>query len=215
MTLLLRRTSAALRRPLLRLLDRTVSPGDPWRRFPCDVPLARFGMGARRDFPWYFEGESAVRADSVEAIAAWLLGCAYARDRELFGEADVWQHPRAFEQRRRGDCEDFALWAWRKLVELGYEAELVAGYGLPEAPAPGGHAWVLYHDRGTPYLLDAVVREPWQMVRPLADVRHRYVPEVAVDARFRRYVYGGYLQRRRASFVNPPRPEPPCASASS
>ena len=199
MTLLLRRTASALRRPVLRLLDRTVSLDDPWRRFPCNVPLGRYGAGARRDFPWYFEGQSAVEADSVEAVQAWLLGCAYVRDGELFGEADVWQHPRAFERLRRGDCEDFALWTWRRLVELGYEAELVAGYGGPDAPAPGCHAWVLYKDAGTLHLFDAVVRDRQQMARPLADVCHHYVPEVAVDARFRRYVYGGYLQQRRAA----------------
>ena len=199
MTRLLRTTTLALRLPLLRLLDRTVTLGDPWRRFSCDVPLHRYGAGARRDFPWYFKGESSVAVDSVEAVRRWLLGCTYVRDDDHFHQADVWQHPCAFEQIRRGDCEDFALWTWRKLIRLGYEAELVAGHASPDAPAPGCHAWVLYHDAGTPYLFDAVVRDPQHMARPLADVRQHYVPEVAVDARFRRYVYGGYYHQRRRS----------------
>jgi hypothetical protein len=45
----------------------------------------------------------------------------------LFGEADFWQHPSTFERLRTGDCEDFAVWAWRKLIELGYDVDLVAG----------------------------------------------------------------------------------------
>ena len=198
---LLRQTAGALRRPILRLLDRTVSLDDPWQRFSCAVPLCRYGAGAQHDFPWYFEGKSEVEANSVEAVQAWLLRCAYVRDSDLFRQADVWQHPCTFEQIRRGDCEDFALWTWRKLIELGYEAELVAGYSGPDAPAPGCHAWVLYKDAGTPYLFDAVVRDLQHMARPLADVHYHYVPEVAVDARFRRYVYGGYYQRRRASLL--------------
>ena len=43
---------------------------------------------------------------------AWLLGCVYARDRDLFRNPDYWQHPCNFEGLRKGDCEDFALWAW-------------------------------------------------------------------------------------------------------
>ncbi len=32
-----------------------------------------------------------------------------------------------FRGKRRGDCKDHALWAWRKLNELGIAAELVCG----------------------------------------------------------------------------------------
>src|SRR5690348_3236184 len=46
--------------------------------------------------------------------------CEYVRD--PVHERDFWQHPKTFEQLRKGDCEDHALWAWRKLTELGISA---------------------------------------------------------------------------------------------
>ena len=65
---------------------------------------------------------------SLQEICEWLVGCDYADDEAFFNEPDFWQHPVMFEQTRKGDCEDHALWAWRKLVELGFEAELVRGH---------------------------------------------------------------------------------------
>lgn len=132
-------------------------------------------------------------------MKAWLLGCEYIRDPELFQEVDFWQHPTTFEHLRKGDCEDFALWAWRALVHLGYEAEFVAGHWAPPGAEPAGHAWVLFSDAGRPHLFDPVIRDADGMVRPIATVRDEYLPEVSVDGRFNRYVYGGYFQRLLAA----------------
>lgn len=189
-----------LLRPLAGMLRRSLRPGDRWRRVPHPVPLARFGVGAQHDFPWYFEGPSVVAVCSVEEMKEWLLGCAYRRDPELFQEADFWQHPATFEQLRQGDCEDFALWTWRKLVRLGFEAEFVAGR-WEEGGCPEGHAWVIYEERGVRKVFDPVIREADHMVRPLSLVRDAYLPEVSVDHRFTRYVYHGYLAVKDA----PPR----------
>lgn len=200
---MLDRVSRFLRRPLAHLfdrplLDRTVRFDDPWERVACDVPLHRFGSGAQHDFPWYFDGASTVEASTVDAAQAWLLDCAYARDPDLFREADFWQHPCTFEQLRRGDCEDFALWTWRRLVELGYDADLVAGHCAWWREA-SGHAWVVFHHDGTPHLFDPVLRDPARMIRPLDAVRDRYCPEVAVDRHFHRYAYAGYYLHRQRS----------------
>lgn len=186
-------------RAAARLLLHTVPPGDPWRRFPFPVPLDRYGAGAERDFGWYFEGPSSVPARSLDDVCAWLLGCTYARDPDLFGRTDVWQHPAAFEARRTGDCEDFALWTWRKLVALGEDAELVVG----REQAGGGHAWVLVRRPGGHQLVDPVARTPERLVRPLAAVRDAYLPEASVDGRLVRYAYAGYLCHRRAVLAAP------------
>ena len=191
-----------LLRPVSRLLLRTVNVRDPWRRYAQAVPLSRYGAGARRDFGWYLEGESAVDAVSVADLKAWLLGCAYIRDPDLFHEVDFWQHPCTFEHLRMGDCEDFALWAWSRLVRLGYDAEFVAGRWL-QGGDPSGHAWVVFADAGTPHVFDPVIRDETCMVRPLEAVRNEYVPEVSVDGRLNRYVYGGYLQRLRRERLVP------------
>jgi hypothetical protein len=97
-----------------------------------------FGDGARHGFDWVFEGESTVAVASLDDILDWLAGCQYETDATLFREADYWQHPHTFEQFRRGDCEDFALWTWRKLVELDIDADLVIGRRVPPAPRTAG-----------------------------------------------------------------------------
>lgn len=179
---------------LSRLLLQTIQLDDPWHRYEHAVPLERFGRGARHDFPWYFEGRSSVQVGSVEELTAWLSRCEYVRDPELFNEADYWQHPRTFEHLRKGDCEDFSLWAWRKLVELGYDAEFVAGQCL--SPACGGspHTWVLLHAEDTSFVLDPVIRDASLILQPLHVVREAYTPEFAVDRFFRRYAFAGYYR---------------------
>jgi hypothetical protein len=107
-------------------LARRLPIDDAWERFDFDAPLHVFGNGSRHDFAWYFQGDSSVHVSSIDDVQDWLLGCEYVSDPELFNEPDFWQHPRTFEQLRRGDCEDHALWAWRKLVELGHDAHLVS-----------------------------------------------------------------------------------------
>ena len=91
------------------------------------VPASAFGPGSQRPFAEYFEGESRVPVGSIDGIVAWLQTCEYVTDLELFHQPDVWLHPGAFERLRRGDCEDFALWAWRKLAEIGIDAEFCVG----------------------------------------------------------------------------------------
>jgi hypothetical protein len=157
------------------------------------LPTQAFGPGSLRHFRWYFEGESLVRADAVDAVCDWLLGCDYESDPELFHERDFWQHPRTFERLRRGDCEDHALWAWRKLVELGLDAELVCGRWDVTRPDARGHAWVVFRDGGTEFVLETVEDTRAAMVRPLAEVRAHYRPHSAVDARFRTTAFSGYI----------------------
>ena len=211
---MLRDVLSRFSRPLSRLLLRTVSLDDPWQRFPNDVPLALYGKGAQRDFSWYFEGESRVPVTGVDEMLAWLRGCAYVRDMELFHDVDFWQHPLTFEQLRRGDCEDFALWSWRKLVEMGHDAEFVAGRCAARGLHGPGHAWVLLHGPDGVSLLDPVLRNGCGCLRPLDDVRDAYVPEVSVDGRLNRYAYAGfYLLRRSGSEAAPPAEAAPEASA--
>lgn len=185
-------------RPLSRLLLRTLPLDDPWARYSSPVPLGHYGIGARQEFRWYFDGESAVTVGTLDEIQTWLLGCTYARDPELFHEADYWQHPCTFEHLRRGDCEDFTLWAWRKMARLGYDAEFVAGRCTQPGCDATGHTWILFQQDGITYLFDPVIRKKDLMIRPLDDVRYEYAPEVSVDRHFNRYVYAGHFLHRQA-----------------
>ena len=150
------------------------------------VPKTAFGPGSRQEFALYFEGESSVRVESIDDIVAWLLGCEYVSDTDLFDRRDFWQHPTVFEQLRRGDCEDFALWAWRKLAEIGVEAELYVGRVLcDDRPRDDRqHAWVVYRVNRTDFLFEPAARTRHRMIRRLADAQDEYVPHFSVNGRF-------------------------------
>jgi hypothetical protein len=177
-----------------RLRGRTQPPADPWTPIPQRVPHSHFGAGAR-DFRWYFEGESRVSVEGLEELCQWLLECEYVRDRELFMERDFWQHPRTFEHVRKGDCEDHALWAWRKLVELGYHAELVSGEVIREDGTRISHVWVLYSHHGEHFLLETTASSRDAMIHPVTAVRERYIPHWGITGGLESRGYAGYLLR--------------------
>jgi hypothetical protein len=165
---------------------------DPWVRLPYEAPLGVFGDGARRGFDWVFEGETCATVTTFEDVLGWLADCDYATDAHLFQEPDFWQHPRTFEHLRRGDCEDFALWAWRKMVELRMEADLVIGRRVPPGAANSRHAWIVFRDGGEEFVFEPVARDRALAVRRVAAVRHEYIPEFGVSAERRRFLFAGY-----------------------
>jgi Bacterial transglutaminase-like cysteine proteinase BTLCP len=160
-------------------------PESPWERLSMDVPAIAFGPGSRCQFGHYFEGQSSVPVASIDDIVGWLNTCEYASDTDQFNDRDVWQEPCAFEQRRRGDCEDFALWAWRKLGELGIDAEFFVGRVIcGEDPTTSRqHAWVVYRVRHRAFLFEPAARDRQRMIRPLEEARDRYVPHFSVNTR--------------------------------
>ena len=180
---------AALRRlvsPFLRRIARVFRRESAWDRLAIRVPPTVFGPGSRQPFAEYFRGASSVPVKSIDDIMAWLQTCEYVTDLELFHERDVWQHPANFETLRRGDCEDFALWAWRKLAEIGIDAEFVVGrvvcHDSPEIDRQ--HAWVVYRVDGTAFLFEPAARNRSRIIRRLADTMDEYVPHFAVNHRF-------------------------------
>jgi predicted transglutaminase-like cysteine proteinase len=136
-----------------------------------------------------------VRVSSIDEIVEWLRTCEYVSDAEQFHQPDVWQDPCAFERRQRGDCEDFALWTWRKLAEINVDAEFFVGrVACGSNPANGRqHAWVVYRDERDEMLFEPAARQRHEMLRPLAAVRDSYVPHFAVDRRFVTSAFVGCL----------------------
>jgi len=159
-----------------------------------------FGDGARHGFDWVFEGESAVTVPDIDSLLDWLAECHYEADASLFRESDYWQHPHTFEELRRGDCEDFALWAWRKLVELGVDADLVIGRRVPPGSENSRHAWIVFRDGDDEFVLEPIVRERSTAVRAVSSVRGEYIPEFGVGRDRRRFFFAGY-----AYFLQNPR----------
>jgi hypothetical protein len=84
-------------------------------------------------------------------LRRFLAQCKYVSDEEQFGKRDHWQPPDQFEETKKGDCEDFALWAWRQLLHMGYSARFVIGRS---GHYREGHAWVTFEKDGRAYLLE-------------------------------------------------------------
>jgi hypothetical protein len=185
-----------------RVIARLVGRESPWDAISMRVPPGAFGPGSRRPFADYFAGESAVRVHSLDDIVEWLQSCEYVTDSELFHDRDVWQHPGAFERCRRGDCEDFALWAWRKLAEIGVDAEFYVGrvIGADDRPEiDRQHAWVIYRLDDTEFLFEPAARIRSRMIRRLADAADEYVPHFAVNHRFDTHAFAGCASDSRRS----------------
>jgi hypothetical protein len=198
--------------PCLRLVAGFGGRKSTWVRVPMRVPPSAFGLGSRQPFAGYFEGPSCVHVRSIDDIVAFLQTCDYVSDNELFHERDFWQHPSAFEKLRRGDCEDFALWAWRKLAELGIDAEFCVGRVIcedqPEIDCQ--HAWVVYRVNGTDFLFEPAARTPSRMIRPLAEAMAEYVPYFAANHRFDTSAFVGCALDSHRFSVS--RPDPTCAA---
>jgi hypothetical protein len=93
---------------------------------------------------------------------------------------------------RRGDCEDFALWTWRKLGEIGIEAEFYVGRVCCGDPAlDRQHAWVVYRVGRDDFLFEPAAVSRERMIRPLAEARDEYVPHFAVNRRLGTVAFAG------------------------
>lgn len=163
-----------------------------WESRYQNLPLKFYGGGANRKFDYYFSGQSRVRVNSVRDIVEWLMGCEYVSDPVQFNKRDHWQHPVDFEKTRRGDCEDFALWAWRKLVELGQDAEFMVGKWVHDGRV-GTHAWVFLRHEGEQFVFESTGRSLERVVKPHQDEADNYIPFASVDSQFRKKVYNGMM----------------------
>jgi hypothetical protein len=177
----------------MRVAAGLAGPESVWERVPMRVPESAFGPGSRQPFAKYFEGGSDVHVRSIEDIVTFLQTCEYVSDTELFHEPDFWQHPSAFEKLRLGDCEDFALWAWRKLAELGIDAEFCVGRVIcdDQPEIDHQHAWVVFRVNRTAFLFEPAARTPSRMIRPLADAMPAYVPHFSANHRFDTSAFAG------------------------
>ena len=165
-----------------RVARRWFATRDAWAYVEHPVPFHYFGEGSLHEFTWYLQGPSSVAVSSVEDIQRWLLGCTYRRDELLFGTADLWLHPEHFELLRKGDCEDHAIWAWRKLKDLGIPARLFTGRVLvPQTGRFVFHAWIVFEHDAQCWLFETTAFSIRRMLRPLDDVRAFYIPHFSVD----------------------------------
>ena len=168
---------------------------DPWEHVNTGLKRFLFGDGLPEPFKTLPEGGTRVEVESIDELCSWLQGCEYVTDMELFGKEDFWQHPRDFERLRKGDCEDHALWAWRKMDSLDHPAHFFLGrWQGEEGRAASHHAWVVFEWGGKPYLVETVLKRSPSMVFELDSVRKRYTPHFSVSSENQVQMYTGFLQ---------------------
>jgi len=112
----------------------------------------------------------------LEDLRKFLRSCRGVSDKAQFGKDDYWMPPEEFERSRKGDYDDFAMYAWRQLLEMGYQARFVAGR---VGDSPIKHAWVVFEKYGKHFLLEPQAR--FLGLRfPRLDAL-RYKPDVSVE----------------------------------
>ena len=96
----------------------------------------------------------------------------------------MWMHPEDFERRRRGDCEDHALWAWVQLSRIGWDVRFTVG-----RHGGGGHAWLTCFRGAQVRLVEATAKVAADLLlEPAAG--GDYEPVWSVDPQLRFYVHG-------------------------
>jgi hypothetical protein len=128
------------------------------RLFPSTYPMGR-----------YLSHPLAVKCHDFEELRQFLRECSYISDQEQFNKEDHWMPPEEFEKRQQGDCDDFSLWAWRQLIEMGYSTRLVIGRSGKYGAA---HAWVTYQDNNKHFLLEPLLSATKKMPQ-LSTVRYK------------------------------------------
>lgn len=115
---------------------------------------------------------------TLSCVQKFLATCNYVSDQEQFGRKDYWQPPEEFERTKKGDCDCFALWTWRQLLALGYNARFVTGrcgrYGE-------GHAWVQFAENGKVFLVQPTVARVGNTIPRLSTLSYRPRFSVAWD----------------------------------
>jgi hypothetical protein len=92
-----------------------------------------------------------VKCDSINDICNYLGTCRWVSDKQQFDRDDYWQPPEQFEQRKKGDCDDYALWTWREFLAFRFDARFVVGRASRYRT---GYAWVHFFQDGKCFLVD-------------------------------------------------------------
>jgi len=112
---------------------------------------------------------------TIDELRSFLKTCTYVSDKEQFNKDEYWLPPEEFELLRKGDCEDFALYAWRQLIQMGYKARFVAGYSGRYGT---GHAWVTFDRKNRHYICEPIACH-FSRLPKLTMIR--YNPEISIE----------------------------------
>jgi len=98
----------------------------------------------------------------------------YQFDKKQFGgREEVWLTSKEAYTKMRGDCEDHAILLSDWLETLGFETRVVIG-----TYKGGGHAWVVWFDKGQSYIIEATSkrsRRSFPHAKYQADYKAKYM----------------------------------------
>jgi hypothetical protein len=123
----------------------------------------------------YLSQPLSVSCSGIPELRAFLLQCRYVSDQEQFNRLDYWMPPQQFEELKKGDCDDIALWTWRQLMAMGCRFRFVVGragrYG-------DSHAWVTLTKDEVDFIVEPFMAWLGETFPRLSTVR--YEPRVSV-----------------------------------
>jgi len=154
-------------------------------------------MGFKPTFPMktYLESYIVCYYKTLKALQEFLKECKYISDNEQFHRKDYWETPNEFESQKEGDCEDFALYTWRQLLHMGYEARFVVG----KIGDNKGHAWCTARIKNRNYII-----EPLQAKLPFMPTLfiEKYQPSISVSFEYGRAIfYRHYTLNKKGSII--------------
>jgi len=136
----------------------------------------RQGLRSTAPFGRYVSQPLSVHCKNLEELRSFLAKCRQVSDQEQFGKRDYWQPPDEFEKTRKGDCDCFALWTWRQLLEMGLSsARFVAGR---VGRFSTGHAWVTFMQNNKVFILEPTLAVVGKTLPRLSVLS--YVPRFSV-----------------------------------
>lgn len=188
-----------------RLSGITLAPGRDTTMVAEVIPQSYDGVGklisqpskkrhrfCKPTFPMgtYVSQPLVTKCNNLDEVRIFLAKCRYVSDQEQFNRADYWMPPEQFEERKKGDCDDFALWTWRQLLSMGYHARFVSGlWGRYEYV----HAWVTFTDNGRTFLVEPTAAWAGPKLPRLSTFR--YQPRLSVGWNGERLQYYEHEKR--------------------
>jgi len=119
-----------------------------------------------------------IASNPWQALNYISLRLKYALDDKTFVDNEIWQTSKEAYYRLRGDCEDHAILLADWLIELGYDARVVAGKHKNE-----GHAWVVLIYKNKEYVLEATSKRQSRIL-PLALALPDYHPSYMFNRKY-------------------------------
>jgi hypothetical protein len=131
---------------------------------------------------------------NIKELKSFLVECEYIEDSKQYGLEDYWMEPRHFEYKKKGDCEDFALYTWKQLLRMGYEARFVVG----TVGKKKGHAWCTVIVDRKKYIVDPVLAK--HSIIPIFVLKD-YRPIVSVGYKWNKPIYYLHYSMNKIGYV--------------